>query len=173
MIDVRRRFAKAGASLLLVAMAMTGCSSHDEPLRFKLQRNKTDLPALVPVANFDAIVETSARDFRLVNAAGAAAKQIGEQLNSGTLTKAGPIRALHLTVSAPGEAQGTTTHGKVMHLSFEARILQQTVRFGGDADTILASANEAGWWTPTNDDVVDDYCGRNANSEFCRKFVTR
>jgi hypothetical protein len=159
------------ALVLLVALAAQACTSQDQPLSFRLERDEADLPAQLPVANINVTVDASMRDARLVEAAGAAAKQVGEQLNSGKLTAAGPVRTVHLIIRAPGlVAKGKGVGAKIMHLTFAAKALQQTVHFGADNDAILASADEAGWWTPTNDDVVNAYCDQRAGSEFCRKF---
>lgn len=159
-------------SLLLAVSALAGCGSNPQVPKFTVQSDGKFVPGINTTANLDIMVDTTIRSGLLVQAGGEAAQEIGRSMNAGKPPVPGDFEVLNLTVRTKGVSPRSNSVGdKIMHLTFDAHELRQVVHFGGDTDAVLASASSAGWWTPANDDVVDEYCAAHEVSAFCRKFV--
>lgn len=174
MIECRRMTkcalpAAIGALALLTSLS--GCGPDAEAPKFTVSREGAYVAGVNSVANLRIDIAATNRNSRIVDAAAAAVRKIGLDWNRGALGFDKSTPAINVTVYAPSlPPQNVDVGTKVMHFSFDPAILGRTVHDSSDADIALASADDAGWWTPTNDDLIAAYCGEHAKSEFCRKF---
>ena len=102
--------------------------------------------------------------------AAAAVRKVGKDMNAGHPPAEGQIDAINFTFLGPPSGDAAVGR-KLLHASFDAQTLGQTVHMTDDSDAILAAAKEAAWWTPWNDDVVSAYCRGTPGSNFCGKFA--
>ncbi|WP_091146220.1 hypothetical protein [Novosphingobium sp. CF614] len=105
----------------------------------------------------------------MIEAAGAAVKQVGADMIGGRPPVKGPFKAINFMVYAPRAQADASTDGRVMHLSYDAMELRHAVHMGMDGDAILAGGTDLGWWSPSNDDIIADYCTTRQGGAFCSR----
>ncbi|WP_260925385.1 hypothetical protein [Novosphingobium sp. 9] len=153
-----------------MSICMLSACGSGEPPKISIKPDGKFVQGMDHVVNMEVMLDATQRDGRLIAAAGEAVKQVGEQLNAGKPPVSGDFDTLNFWVRAKGIAPATNgVADKIILLTFDRQELQQIVQFGSDTDTILSNAHDINWWTPTNDDVIDDYCAGHAGGAFCRK----
>lgn len=119
-----------------------------------------------PILNMDIDFGSADRSGAIIAAAGDEVLAIGQAMISGKPPVAGDIDAINFTVL--GKAGGDATVGrKLAHFTMSAQELRQLAHAGANGQAILDSARDIGTWSPTNDDVVKDYCAPRPGSAFC------
>lgn len=107
-----------------------------------------------------------ARSGAMLTQAGHEALLIGKAMISGKPPVSGEIDKINFTVLGKAKSDSAVER-KIAHFSYPAQELRQLANIGLDGDAMLDAAQEVGTWTPSNDDVVNDYCTRRTSSAFC------
>lgn len=155
------RVALLGAAVFLT---LTACGSKEVPT-YTVKVADAYPPAVV---NVDVTVDSPERDGRLIEAAVQAIKGMGTAIDAGQPPIPQPFKRIAFTVLAPKVGQLDKNVGpKIIHLTYEAQALRDLAKDNADADAVLAGAQESGWWTPVNDDVIRNYCMSHQGGQFC------
>lgn len=159
-IDAKARCITAA----IPALMLSACGSPEVP-SYSVKVADAYPPAVV---NIEVTVNSPDRDGRLIEAAAQAIKGMGTAIEAGQPPIPQPFKRITFTVVAPKVGQIDSIVGpKIIHLTYDAQALRDLAKGNADADAILAGAQESGWWTPTNDDVIRDYCVSHATGQFC------
>lgn len=119
-----------------------------------------------PILNMDIDFGNAARSGAMLAVAGDEVLAIGKAMISGKPPVAGAIDAINFTVLGTAGADATVGR-KLAHFTMSAQELRQLAHAGANGQTVLDSARDIGTWSPTNDDVVKDYCSHRSTSGFC------
>lgn len=119
-----------------------------------------------PVLNLDVSIPGNERSGALLVAAGDAVLDTGKAVTEGRLPVAGPLKTINFTFHGP-KRPGDDTQGRFTHLTYDVGQLRTAVHMGASGETLLGLASEGSTWSPTNDDIVKDYCGTRGEDRFC------
>lgn len=156
---------KRNMRILMVAALLAGCSTAEPSAPVAMRTSVESYTAPILNMTLDA---GDARNGMVIAAAGDAALQVGKAMISGKPPVDGEIEAINFTVL--GKAKDDTSVGrKIVHFTLTGQELRQLAHAGANGETILDSATEAGSWSPSNNDVLTEYCGSRPNATFCEK----
>jgi len=135
---------------------------------FSIAGDPNFVPGLSPYANLTITLHGGARDASLITRAGEAIKSIGADINAGKASIPVPAKGFNFTVEVDAPLADASGDKRLMHLNFVIKELQQAVHMGANANAVLGTAHDVGWWTPHNDDLIKEYCASQTAS-FCQK----
>lgn len=170
-----RRARGSGAVGIAALLAVAGCGgpAAKQGPAFTIKVDGPYQAGTNPVVNLAITINRTERTGELVTLAAQALRKVGEDINAGNAPVQGEFKGINFKVLGPAAPDAGAVGNKIMHLSYDTRQLQQTVRSRADDDTILAGADDLGWWTPTNDDVIESYCRTHAGGAFCMRVAEK
>jgi hypothetical protein len=160
---------------LALAVGLSGCGGEPAPKGppYSVAVDQPFVPGVNPVVNMTIKINRSRRSGELVVLAGKAVRQIGTDLIAGKPPVPGEFKAINFTIVGPAAQDAGSVGNKIMHLSYGEKDLRQSIHFGGDDDTLLAGADDLGWWAPVNDDVIRSYCDDHSGGAFCKRALEK
>jgi len=121
-----------------------------------------------PILNVDIDLGEGARDADVIERAGEATGRLAKMLTEQNAAR--PVSKVVATYLGP-QSSDAAVGRKVLHLTFDAPTLRKGLAEGLDGVGLMGTADNGGHWTPTNDDIISDYCVAERRAEvFCMRF---
>lgn len=152
--------------VLIVALASCSSPEHqatavqDEAPRGVLRDTGWYPPILNQEIDFG-----KARSGSVITETGNEVLALGKRMSAGYQPVAGAVDAINFVVLG-GEDKPGGAGRKIVHFTIKAEKLRQLAKSGATGKQVLDASTDVGSWSPSNDDVINEYC--QADTPFCR-----